>query len=107
MGRLTVYWTDRARRDLVDIARFIARDSAETARAIKGRLRSRGETLDEHAERGRVVPELAAYGVFVVRELVDAPWRITYRIDGDRVFILGVLDGRRDLEDILLARMLP
>jgi plasmid stabilization system protein ParE len=106
MARLTVHWTDRARRDIIDIGRFIARDSPVTARAIAGRLRRRGDSLDEQVERGRVVPELARYGVTVVRELIDAPWRLVYRVEGEHVFVLAVLDGRRDLEDILLARML-
>jgi hypothetical protein len=34
------------------------------------------------------------------------PYRIVYRIEGDTVTVLGVLDGRRDLEDALLERLL-
>jgi len=40
------------------------------------------------------------------RELIASPWRIIYRIEGRLVFVDLVLDGRRDVEDILMQRLL-
>jgi len=40
------------------------------------------------------------------RELVVKPYRLVYRIEGDTVTVLAVFDGRRDLEDLLLERLL-
>jgi toxin ParE1/3/4 len=40
------------------------------------------------------------------REVIERPWRILYRIDGDTVLVLAVLDGRRELRSLLLERLL-
>jgi hypothetical protein len=56
--------------------------------------------------RGRIVPELQWQGVSAHRELHERPWRLLYRIDGPRIQVVGVLDVRRQLEDLLLARFL-
>jgi toxin ParE1/3/4 len=40
------------------------------------------------------------------RELVVKPYRILYRVSSDTVTVLAVFDGRRDLEDLLLERLL-
>ena len=50
------------------------------------------------------MPELAAFGIRIYRELVVAPWRVVYRIGGKTVSILAVVDGRRNIEDVLLDR---
>jgi len=51
------------------------------------------------------VPELAAVGVHTYRELVVSPWRLVYRISAKTVYVLAVLDGRRNIEDVLLDRL--
>ena len=43
---------------------------------------------------------------WVYRELIVRPWRIIYRVSTKRVLVLAVLDGRRDLEGLLLSRLL-
>jgi hypothetical protein len=53
-----------------------------------------------------VVPELDELGIRNWRELVVSPWRVIYRIEGRMVFVASVLDGRRDVEDILMQRLL-
>lgn len=40
------------------------------------------------------------------RELIVRPWRIIYRAEGDLVTVLALFDGRRDLEDVLLERLI-
>ncbi len=39
------------------------------------------------------------------RELIEGPWRIVYRYDERSVFVVSVLDGRRDLSSLLLERL--
>ena len=43
--------------------------------------------------------------VFTYRELVSRPWRISYRREENTVFVLAVLDSRRELESLLLERL--
>jgi plasmid stabilization system protein ParE len=49
----------------------------------------------------RVPPRVPSY-----RELVEAPWRLIYRAEAERVIVIALLDGRRDLADVLLERLL-
>ena len=91
--------------DLQEIVAFIAADDPGAALRVFDRIEARCATLAQMPERGRVVPELAAFGVHTYRELVVSPWRVVYRISGKTVFVLAVVDSRRNVEDILLDRL--
>ena len=104
--RYEILWTETARIDVEEIARFIAHDSAENALAVLDRLEHFAKNLAFLPERGRFVPELKQLGVLAYREIIVRPWRIIYRFDVDRVYVLGVLDGRRDLASLLIERLI-
>jgi len=53
-----VAWTETAWRDLEHVADYIAEDSPGYAAALVRRIRDQAHSLEELAERGRVVPEL-------------------------------------------------
>jgi toxin ParE1/3/4 len=103
--RFRVVWTDVAAGDLLRLVSWVAAESPQDAAALLGRLRKRVGTLAIAFAGGRVVPELAFFGIAVLREVVLRPHRIVYRIEGRTVLILGVFDGRRELEDVLLERL--
>jgi len=98
-------WTLTAQCDLDAIVTYIATDSIENALSVLDRLQKRADSLTTAAESGRLVPELRSIGVHQYRELVERPWRIVYRIEPDSVMVLAVLDGRRELESLLLDRL--
>lgn len=98
-------WAEVAARDLAELLAFIAVDSAPDAERVLQRIERRAAALESSPRRGRVVPELARFGVRTWRELVVRPYRMIYRIEGDTVIVLAVFDGRRDLEDLLLERL--
>ncbi|HET7570526.1 MAG TPA: type II toxin-antitoxin system RelE/ParE family toxin [Gammaproteobacteria bacterium] len=100
-----VQWTRTAEDDLTEIVRYIAADSPENARAVLERLRTAANSLVHHPLRGRRPPELADLGLAQYREMVRRPWRIVYRVEERRVLVMAVLDGRRELEDQLLDRL--
>jgi toxin ParE1/3/4 len=52
------------------------------------------------------VPELREIGVTEYREVVRKPYRIVYFTVGRQVYVVAILDGRRDLEDLLARRLL-
>ncbi len=104
--RFRVQWAEVAVRDLEELVSFIAVDSALDSERVLRRLEKRAAALESSPARGRVVPELARFGMRTWRELVVRPYRLVYRIEGDTVTMLAVFDGRRDLEDILLDRLL-
>lgn len=100
-----VVFAEIARSDLQSIVAFIATDNPLAAAQVLDQIERRVASLRTLPERGRVVPELAAFGCQTYRELIAAPWRIVYRIAGPTVYVLAVLDGRRNLEDVLLDRL--
>ena len=101
-----VQWAEAAVRDLEELISYIAADSPLNAEGILDKLEKRAQTLESTPVRGRVVPELAHFGIRNWRELIVKPYRIIYRIDEDTVNVLAVLDGRRDLQDLLLERLI-
>ena len=105
-SRFRIEWTEAASRDLVEIITFIARDSPPDAATLYQRIRKRADTLRRFPGRGHVVPELASLDVVYYRELLVLPYRIVYRIDKPKVFVHAVLDGRRDLRQLLSERLL-
>jgi toxin ParE1/3/4 len=104
--RFSVVWAEIAVCDLEEIISYIAVDSPGNAERILQRLRSKAESLSLFPHRGRVVPELRGLGLAAWRELLIRPYRLIYRISDSRVYVLGVLDGRRELEEILFDRLL-
>lgn len=101
-----VEWTEVALADLEELLDFIAQDEPAASEAVLDRLSQAAQRMVQHPKRGRVVPELARFELQLYRELIVRPWRIIYRVGRGRVLVLALLDGRRDLEQLLLARLL-
>ena len=102
----SVLWTEVAERDLKEVIAFIAGDNAQNALHVMEKIRDKASELYTFPERGRVVPELQSNGVFVYRELIISPWRLLYRIADRNVYVTAVLDSRRNVEEILLQRLI-
>lgn len=100
-----VEWARTAVSDLAAIISHIAQDDINTAFLILKRIEETTGKLKTMPLRGRIVPELAAFGIQVYRQLIYSPWRIICRVSGKKVNVLAVLDSRRNLEDILLERL--
>lgn len=106
MNRLyEVVWAYRAENDLKEIIDYIATDSPATALKVFRRIKDKASNLRTMSERCRIVPELRDQGILHYRELIVSPWRIMFRISETKVYVLSVLDGRRNIEDILLNRL--
>jgi toxin ParE1/3/4 len=102
-----ILWTAFAQADLDDTLEYVAvRDGYTTAERLCGKLLRRIDGLAAHPLRCRAIPELRDLGLLEYRELIVSPYRVCFRIRGRKVFLLGVLDGRRDLAELLLRRVL-
>ena len=100
-----VVWSNVAENDLRNIIEYIADDSPPNALKIFKSIKQKVSSLTAFPEIGRIVPELRDQGILQYRELIISPWRILYRISEMKVFVLSVLDSRRNIEDILLKRL--
>ncbi|MEW6087176.1 MAG: type II toxin-antitoxin system RelE/ParE family toxin [bacterium] len=101
-----VIWSNTADEDLDKIIDYIAQDSIDNAINVFNKIKNKCENLYFYPNRGRVIPELEDYGILWYRELIINPWRIIYRITESYVYVLSVIDSRRNVEDILLSRFI-
>jgi addiction module RelE/StbE family toxin len=106
MKRFGVEWAQPASKDLENIIDYISQDNVDTAITIFEKIKSKCSALNQFPDRGRIVPELKAYGILSYRELIISPWRVIYRTSDQKVYVLAVLDSRRSTDDILIERFL-
>jgi len=104
-SKYKVIWTNVAENDLKEIIDFISIDSPQNALKILKSIKQKRSNLYTLPERGRIVPELQGQGISQYRQLIIPPWRLMYRIDQQKIYVLSVIDSRRNVEDILLARL--
>ena len=103
MVRITKY----AEADLLAIYEWIAEhDDIASADYVLDSLESTCLQLETIPDRGHVPPELERVQVMEYREILWKSYRIIYQVAGKTVHILAVLDGRRDLGDLLIRRLL-
>jgi len=102
----TVFWTKSAENDLELIIEYIKSESVESAKKVFYEIKQECESLYFFPERKRVVPELQDIGITKYREIIFKRWRIIFKIEKLKVYILIVVDSRRNLEDILFQRLI-
>ena len=100
--RYGVEWTVEAEGDALSIVGHF--DSRINAEKVITKFDRKASSLAVFPMTGRIVPELERIGVVKYREVFIGPWRMQYEIQGRVVFIVAVLDGRRDLADVLFER---
>jgi len=105
-SKYNVIWASVAEKDLKNIIEYIVAESPQNALKILNKIRQKASDLYTLPERGRIVPELQDQGILLYRELIIAPWRLIYRISAQDIFVLSVIDSRRNVEDILLKRFI-
>ena len=98
--------TQNAENDLDEIILYIAQENTQTALKILDRLQKKIYSLKNYPERGRRVPELLDKNIKDYRELIETPWRIIYKIENNDVHVLMVIDGRRNVSDILMKKLM-
>jgi len=102
-----ILWTDVASTDLDDIANYTAEeDGIDAALEIVCRLEHKAAKLLSMPKRGVIIPELLDIGVLQYRQLTERPWRIFYRIVGHKVYVVAVVDSRRDMLAFLMERLI-
>ena len=91
---MRVEWSDLARDDLDDLVRYISRDSAFYARRFGQKVVLATRRLKEFPESGRMIPEADDKSL---REIIVQGYRVIYRLEAERVLVLAVMHGSRDV----------
>jgi len=106
MKQFEVIWTKNAQFDLELIIEYIKTDSITIAKKIFFEIKKECANLYCFPQRNRIVPELQQIGILKYREIIHKRWRIIYKIDNTKVYVLLVVDSSRNLEDILFQRLI-
>ena len=85
-------WTTQAVEDVEAIRKFVAHHSDAYADLVVARLLEAVERLELFPRSGRIVPELADPQL---REVIEPPYRIVYRVLDESVEILTVFRASR------------
>ncbi len=102
-----VILTDDAARDLEDIYDYIERhDAPGKADHVLDRVEKAFDSLSENPRRGDHPKELLSIGIRNYREIFFKPYRIIYQVMDNNVYVLLIVDGRRDMQTLLQQRLL-
>jgi addiction module RelE/StbE family toxin len=93
---MKVYWTLNAIKHLTNIYEYIAINSPTYARRMVDRITRRSEQISTQPLSGRKVPEYEAEDI---RELIEKPYRIIYRVKHDQIDVLAVIHGAQLLPE--------
>jgi addiction module RelE/StbE family toxin len=87
---MNVYWTENAIEHLANIYEYISLNSPVYAKGMVDRITRRSSQIADSPLSGRMVPEYQAPDI---RELIEKPYRIIYRIKQDQIDVLAVIHG--------------
>ena len=87
-----IVWSPQALRDIESIRAYISEDSPRVAELVVGRIIRSVERLSTFPESGRRVPERNDPEI---REVIEAPYRIVYRVRTGAVEVVTVIRASR------------
>lgn len=97
----------QAKEDLKEIFIYVAvNESFDSADKLLNALEKACFKLEEFPERGHIPQELRSTGIKRYLEIHYKPYRIIYEISDNIIYIHSVLDGRRNMQEILSDRLM-
>ena len=102
----TVWLTNDAAADIEALYDYIVlHDAPQKADYVLEQIEKAFSKLSGFPERGAHPKELLAIGVREYREIFFKPYRIIYRVMDKNVYVLLMVDGRRDMQALLQRRL--
>jgi len=102
-----VFLTNDAARDLEELYDCIAlHDAPRKADYVLDQIEKAFSKLSELSERSAYPKELLTLGIREYRQIFFKPYRIIYRVMEKNVYVLLIVDGRRDMQSLLQRRLL-
>lgn len=98
-AKFKVEITISAERDLEALWDYIAEDSPRKAAGFISKLEKEAKSLVSFPERCPLIPENEMLGTRY-RHLIVGKYRLVFRIEGKKVFLLRFVHGARLLEEI-------
>jgi len=96
---MKVGWSYVALGNLIETNKYIASENPEAARKVINDIFEAGNKIKAFPEKGRIVPELRRKNI---REVFCYEYRIIYRIETKRIYVLTVLHMKQLLKKKLI-----
>lgn len=91
---MRIVWSPLALDRVEEIAGYIARENASSARHWVDSIFAKVQRLRRFPQSGRAVPEIQRLSI---RELIHGDYRVIYRIERTRIAVLTVRHGKQKL----------
>jgi len=89
-----IIWTEPALDDIHSIMEFIAKDSVYYADATARGILTAPKRIKKFPHSGRIVPEFCDT---TIREIICGSYRIIYKMDASKCFVVAVIHASRDM----------
>ena len=93
---MKIFWSPLAVERLENIFEYISKDDSTAAYKMIDKIFKKVESLSKYPERGRKVPEANREEI---REVFESEYRIIYRIEPKRIFVLSIRNFKQLLPD--------
>ena len=102
-----IIWSKDAGDELADIISYIKYNTGKiTAEKIYSKIMNEVKRVSENAEGRRIAPMLKEFGINYIHQFNINPWIVFYKIENNKMEIISIIDGRRNLEEILYKKIM-
>ncbi|MDR0315291.1 MAG: type II toxin-antitoxin system RelE/ParE family toxin [Treponema sp.] len=102
-----IIWSKDAGDELAEIISYIKYNTGKiTAEKIYLKIMNEIKRASENAAGRRIAPLLKKIGINYIHQLNINPWIIYYKTEKNKMEIISIIDGRRNLEEILYKKIL-
>ena len=102
-----IIWSKDAGEELFEIISYIKYNTGKnTADQIYSKITKEIKRVSESTAKIRVAPLLKEIGINHIYQHNIDPWIIFYKTEKNKMLIISIIDGRRNLEEILYKKML-
>ncbi|MCL2295370.1 MAG: type II toxin-antitoxin system RelE/ParE family toxin [Spirochaetes bacterium] len=104
-----IEWTQDGVDSFNEILEYYKNNAGESvANNIYDKIIKKIDLLENDKVKTKQVQELKDIGIFDIYEIVIYPWKVYCKIENDNksAYIMFVLDARRNIEEILLSKVI-
>jgi toxin ParE1/3/4 len=102
-----IIWSKDAGEEFIEIISWYKYNAGKNiAQKIYSKINTQIKKLKDMPEIGRPVQILKDIGVNDYRQIIQDNWIIYYKVEGQIINIISIIDGRRNLEEILYKKII-
>ncbi|MFP3091415.1 type II toxin-antitoxin system RelE/ParE family toxin [Treponema sp. TIM-1] len=105
--KYNIIWSKDAGEEFIEIISWYKYNAGKTvAQKTYAKINSQIKKLKDMPGMGKQVQILKDIGINDYRQIVQDHWILYYKTEGQCIHIISVIDGRRNLEEILYKKII-